>query len=445
MSYKVLQIDNSKDAAIQTGTWKNPGAKLYDDLMDAMYSKDGKVPSEIDDYNHKINSGEIAFHQKLLQEAYLVAPVSEIKNSPYGRTPFSQSGCKYPHHVIRDGKLVVSIPGVKAAYARAKQQGIFTGKVKEHLERHYKELGLYEDSTMKESVDPEDVMNQINEGFDQILSFLFEKSEALKKADEKEKAIAAKVDPDSYQNNNNDLVPIFGIAKSYSPATSHRDRSPKTKGERSSIKFSNQIRLLTRGDNYSHALVSFDSKLHQMYSFDDEGIVADGIDKLESWKGTNNIYICVMFIPRKDRDRMKKFVEHMVEHKEETRYALGNLIRMYIGKPIKSKKEFVCSTFTGYILSCSNPKNLHRDYSRLRPEDITILPRAFYVMNIKDFYDFQKKQPLIDKRVKEIFEENEEEIMEYNNELPKLMLKDTMTKLKTRDKIFNWIIRKIWG
>ena len=67
MSYKVLQIDNSKDAAIQTGTWKNPGAKLYDDLMDAMYSKDGKVPSEIDDYNHKINSGEIAFYQKLVR------------------------------------------------------------------------------------------------------------------------------------------------------------------------------------------------------------------------------------------------------------------------------------------------------------------------------------------------------------------------------------------
>lgn len=53
---------------------------------------------------------------------------------------------KYPHHVIKDGKLVVSISGVQAAFQRASQQGIVEGDVKAHLLRHYRELGLNEEN-----------------------------------------------------------------------------------------------------------------------------------------------------------------------------------------------------------------------------------------------------------------------------------------------------------
>lgn len=168
-SFKVLQIDNSKDAAVHDGKWKNPGAKFYDDLMNAMYSKDGKIPDDSESLDDKIKRGDICFHNKLLKEAYLIAPVEKIKNSPYGRTPFSRSGCKYPHHVIRDGTLVLSVPGIKAAYARAKQQGIFKGSVKEHLERHYKELCLYDESSMNECVNITDIIEQ---NFTDIQTFI---------------------------------------------------------------------------------------------------------------------------------------------------------------------------------------------------------------------------------------------------------------------------------
>src|SRR5699024_1169229 len=103
--------------------------------------------------------------KKVLKEAYLIAPVEKIKNTPYGITPYSQSGCKYPHHIIKNGKLVVSVPGIQAAYARAKQQGIFKGDVKSHIEKHYKELGL-DMSTMTECVDP--IQEEIDLNFDFI-------------------------------------------------------------------------------------------------------------------------------------------------------------------------------------------------------------------------------------------------------------------------------------
>lgn len=159
---KEIRIDNSKQSAVKSGKWKNPGSSFYYKILNSFSIADPKRSEEDPDrYDFDF--------RKVLQEAYLVAPVEKIKNSPYGITPYSQSGCKYPHHVIRNGKLVVSIPGIQAAYARAKQQGIYKGKVKEHIDRHYKEMGLTM-STMTESVDP--IQDQIDLNFDFIQKYI---------------------------------------------------------------------------------------------------------------------------------------------------------------------------------------------------------------------------------------------------------------------------------
>jgi len=131
-----ITINNSKEAST-TGSWSNPGASLFDKLL--------AEPN----------------YKALITEAYLRVPNSLTKESTY-----SGSGVGYPHHVVRngDGKLVLHRRGVIAAYSRAKQQGIFTGALAAHLTRHYKELGLYEDSTMEHTdiFSAEDFINQIS-------------------------------------------------------------------------------------------------------------------------------------------------------------------------------------------------------------------------------------------------------------------------------------------
>lgn len=144
--YKKITIDNSESSAIKSGSWKDPGAALYDRLLNSF---DGEVADDADSFENDIKSGKIKQWDLLLKEAYLIAPVSDIKNSPYGVTPYSRSGCKYPHHMLRNGKLVVSIPGLKAAYSRACQQKIFNGDVKDHLMRHFREMKM--DSYLKEN------------------------------------------------------------------------------------------------------------------------------------------------------------------------------------------------------------------------------------------------------------------------------------------------------
>lgn len=161
-----LEIDNSKKSSIASGGWSDPGAKLYDQLLQSYYYVGG-VPTDGRSMERAIKEGKYKQWYDFLEEAYLIAPIKDIKNSPYEVTPYTRSGCKYPHHVIKNGKLVVSIPGIKAAYARAKQAGIFKGKVKEHLERHYKEMGIYQGSTMQ-------INEKIEQNFDLIEGYIFE-------------------------------------------------------------------------------------------------------------------------------------------------------------------------------------------------------------------------------------------------------------------------------
>ena len=106
---KSIKINNSKEAAT-SGAWSNPRKKLYEPIVKAS------------------NTGA------LFREAYLVNS-SDEKDS-------TMSDHKYPHHVVRDGQLIIHRNGLEAAFQRASQQGSVEGGVKAHLLRHYRELGL---------------------------------------------------------------------------------------------------------------------------------------------------------------------------------------------------------------------------------------------------------------------------------------------------------------
>lgn len=138
-----IHIDNSKANALDkregSSGWKNHRRNLYNTIATAE------------------NRDELG------NEAYLVYPADAYRMWPRAS---GEHRCKYIHHIIEDGEIMfLSVNGVKAAYARAKQQGIFKGKVKEHLERHYRELGLYEGSTMP-------INERIEENFGDIEGFI---------------------------------------------------------------------------------------------------------------------------------------------------------------------------------------------------------------------------------------------------------------------------------
>lgn len=188
MAYIDLKINNSRKAAIGlkkgkiTGQWKDPGAKLYNQLLDAHHIEGNKCIEDSKELDKAIKEGKYLMWDTFLKEAYMVAPVKDIKNSPYGVTPFSRSGCKYPHHVIKNGELVVSIPGLRAAYICARNQGVLVNHTPEnkqivaHFNRHFKELGITPEWRYGELYFVEDYDIQIDGNFNSIYSFIMEET-----------------------------------------------------------------------------------------------------------------------------------------------------------------------------------------------------------------------------------------------------------------------------
>jgi len=108
---KKIDIDNSMDAAILTRPWGDVDkTKLRNDIMEAS------------------NSGE------LVREAYLIVE-ENWEDAP-------SEALKYPHHEIRDGKLVVSRDGAQTALSFLMRTDPENTEAKNHLKRHYRELEL---------------------------------------------------------------------------------------------------------------------------------------------------------------------------------------------------------------------------------------------------------------------------------------------------------------
>jgi hypothetical protein len=105
-----ITIDNSKDSAVNSSSWTAPSASFLNKCLKA------------------------SNHEALVKEAYAVVPADVS-----GDVSINDVG--YPHHDIKDGKLVVDVAGVEAAYKRAMQQKL-TGAPMDHINKHRKELGM---------------------------------------------------------------------------------------------------------------------------------------------------------------------------------------------------------------------------------------------------------------------------------------------------------------
>ena len=114
-----IDIDNSKDSAVNSDSWSNPGASFL---------------------NKCLKAGN---HEALVKECY-----AKVDGDASGDLSVKDVG--YPHHKFVDEKMVVDIAGVTAAYQRASQQGE-TGDIMDHIQRHRKELWL--DSEDKDDED----------------------------------------------------------------------------------------------------------------------------------------------------------------------------------------------------------------------------------------------------------------------------------------------------
>lgn len=240
-------------------------------------------------------------------------------------------------------------------------------------------------------------------------------------------------------NDADDYVPVFSIVTAYDL---DKAKDPNIDiVQKKLIGHGKSIGMITQGDQYTHTLLSFDTSLEHMYHFMATGIEQTSILTNTSFEITKSIYISATFVTKDECKIIKDQIAEM--ENGETAYDIFQLVGQLFGKTKHTDKQMICSTFVGYILSCGNVKNVHRDYSLIRPEDITILPRAFYVIQFRDKDDFIKRKHELDERIAKIKADNIDEIIDYNNALPKTILKTKFKEKGAIDKFFAWLVHKL--
>lgn len=138
---------------------------------------------------------------------------------------------------------------------------------------------------------------------------------------------------------------------------------------------------------WSHAAMSFDSSMKQMYTFNaNNNVSADGksagftiesIDKY--WKIDPSIKFKVhaLFVTAAQRDMVRDAVDWYIKHQDDTKYSMKTIINIFFkkasdfGNEFKNKTEMVCSQFVYTILAIANLKlRVTKDASLVSPGDL---------------------------------------------------------------------------
>ena len=244
----------------------------------------------------------------------------------------------------------------------------------------------------------------------------------------------------TFKDGDEKYCPIYCVAVAGDPVAEY-EQDKNTHKQKTRAK---TLTNITRGERHNHALIGFDPSMEHMYSFDathnfhEDNMI---LNELNSTAIAEDIYVSVTFLTEQEVADVKQAIIDYNNNHVETKYNLKQLVAQIFGKAEHLSHSQVCSTFVGYLLNVANPKNIHRDYSMIRPEDVTLLPRSFHVISFKNQQDLRNRVTEIATRTKEIYDANIDEIREYNNELPKVLVKHQMKEHRFIDKIFGAFTR----
>lgn len=177
------------------------------------------------------------------------------------------------------------------------------------------------------------------------------------------------------------------------------------------------IELYT-GSEWSHAAMSFDSSMKQMYTFNmNPKVTSNGISKgftIESieayWKIDPSIKFKVhaLFVTREQKIMMEDAIKWYVTHQNETKYSFKTIINIALkrvsdfGSEYANKTEMVCSQFVYTILAIADFKTkVTKDASLVSPGDLdTSIDDRLYSMFIGGIGLYSSKK--IDRMVRQI-------------------------------------------
>ena len=164
---------------------------------------------------------------------------------------------------------------------------------------------------------------------------------------------------DKIEENEKDLHPIFvGLISGDNP-------------------FSAVIKAGTQSI-YSHAVLSFDPKLENLYSF---GIAKKDlasksnkyggftIESIKRYPKDMQVCFYTFFVKAKDFVNIKRLVERYIDHPEDTNYSFKNIFTLIFHIPHQEENNMICSQFVDRMLKLADIDITHKNSSFVTPAD----------------------------------------------------------------------------
>lgn len=160
-------------------------------------------------------------------------------------------------------------------------------------------------------------------------------------------------------------------------------------------KMATLIKTVT-GDEFSHATIAFNAKLHPTYSFGtkklggkERGLVVQNPQDefFNSFKTTYATY--VMYVSRNKRERMLDRLQYFIDNEPDLKYDAPALVACALHIPTEFRKKWFCSRFVAEILNQGD--KLSKVPSLWKPQELTGLENISLVNAGDDFrrYDYK--------------------------------------------------------
>ena len=157
----------------------------------------------------------------------------------------------------------------------------------------------------------------------------------------------------------------------------------------------NIIKKFTR-DEFSHACISFNSKLDPMYSFGNKQIVkmdlglTIGSPRFGFFKTHKSVYsVYVMYVNKASYDAMQTALKKFTATPDAWDYDFINLLSVWMGRPSENSKKYFCSRFCMEVIS--KGRELEKVPSLYRPQEMAELNDITLVNHGTDFYNYNYK------------------------------------------------------
>ena len=133
---------------------------------------------------------------------------------------------------------------------------------------------------------------------------------------------------------------------------------------------------------YTHSVISLDTSLEKLYSFNANNNVKKGggfsLESLSSYMQYNKdckIQLNCLFVGKEEIQAVKEKLEYFIKNQKNTRFDFGNFFNILINKSIETKNDatMICSQFVSYILSIADIQLFDKSINLITPKDLSNL------------------------------------------------------------------------